>query len=109
MPTYNLNETKTATFDAGGNAIVTFTPPSLEYWNITSKAVQTSDPASETQIPQASIFLGGVFKEGTYSGNFDSSDTPFHVEKSQQFVCQWSGGTAGRTATFTVNGTRSTY
>jgi hypothetical protein len=109
MPTYNLNEAKSATFDANGRAVVTFSPPSLEYWEILSKGVQTTDPASETTIPEARVTLDGVFKEGTYSGNLDSSDTQYRIEKGQQFTCTWTGGTAGRTATFTLNGTRSTY
>lgn len=109
MPTYNLNETKSATFDASGTATVTFSPPSLEYWDITSTGVQTDDPSTSTVIPEARVSLDGVFKEGTFSGNFDASDTRFHIEKGQQFVCQWTGGTSGRTATFTLNGTRSTY
>lgn len=109
MPSYNLNETKSATFDASGNATVTYSPPSLEYWDISSTGVQTTDPSSSTTIPEAKVYLDGVFKEGTYSGNFDSSDTPFHIEKGQRFECRWTGGTAGITATFTLNGKRSTY
>jgi hypothetical protein len=109
MPTYNLNDFRSATFDANGRAVVTFSPPSLEYWDITSVGVQTTDPSDETTIPEAKVTLDGVFKEGTYSGNFDASDTHYHIEKGQQFVCTWTGGTTGRTATFTLNGTRSLY
>lgn len=109
MPSYNLNESQTTTFDAAGTATVTFSPPSLEYWDITSKAVQTNDPTSTTVIPEARVTLDGVFKEGTYSGNLDSSDTHYRIEKGQQFTCTWTGGTSGRQATFTLNGTRSTY
>jgi hypothetical protein len=109
MTSYNLNDTKNATFDANGVAVVTYSPPALEYWDITSTGVQTDDPTTSTVIPEARVTLDGVFKEGTFSGNFDSSDTHFHIEKGQRFVCTWTGGTPGRTATFTVNGTRSTY
>lgn len=109
MPSYNLNETKNAQFDANGVATVTYSPPALEYWDITSTGVQTDDPTSSTVIPEARVSLDGVFKEGTFSGNFDASDTRYHIEKGQRFVCTWTGGTPGRTATFTVNGTRSTY
>lgn len=109
MSTYNLNETRSAQFDASGSAVVTFSPPSLEYWELTSMAVQTNDPSTSTVIPIARITLDGVFKEGTYSGNLDASDTHYRIEKGQQFVCTWTGGTSGRTATFSLNGTRSTY
>lgn len=109
MPTYNLNESSSDTFDGTGMAAVAFAPPSLEYWEITSLAVQTDDPSTATVIPMARITLDGVFKEGTYSGNLDASDTPYRIEKGQQFVCTWTGGTPGRTATFSLNGTRSTY
>ncbi|MCA1839938.1 MAG: hypothetical protein LC723_06365 [Actinobacteria bacterium] len=109
MPTYNLNEFGSDTFDANGTAVVTLSPTSLEYWDITSMGVQTTDPTTETVIPEARVTLDGVYKQGSYSGNFDASDTPFHIEKGQQFTCTWTGGTAGRTATFSVNGTRSTY
>jgi hypothetical protein len=109
MPTYNLNESQSATFQADGTAVVTFSPPSLEYWDITSMAVRTDDPVDSTVIPIAEVTLDGVAKEGTYSGNFDTSDTPYHIEKGQRLVCTWQGGTAGRTATFTLNGTRSNY
>jgi hypothetical protein len=109
MPTYNLNESKDATFDVNGRAVVTFSPPSLEYWDITSIGVETSDPTSETVIPEARVTLDGVFKEGTYSGNLDSSNTRYRIEKGQQFVCTWTGGTSGRSATFTLDGKRTTY
>lgn len=109
MPTYNLNESQTAEFSAAGIATVTFSPPSLEYWQINSKGVTTTDPTDATVIPEARVTLDGVFVEGTYSGNLDSSDTPYRVEKGQQFTCTWTGGTPNRLATFTINGTRSTY
>lgn len=109
MATYNLNVFDDATFDSSGKAVVTLSPPSLEYWELTSIAVQTSDAADATIVPQARITLDGIFKEGTYSGNLDASDTPYRIEKGQQFTCTWTGGTAGKTATFTVNGTRSNY
>lgn len=109
MSTYNLNVPKDAQFDVNGTAVVTFSPPSLEYWEITSMAVSTSDPTNSTVIPEARVTLDGVFKEGTYSGNLDASDTHFRIEKGQQFTCTWTGGTAGRTATFTLNGTRTLY
>lgn len=109
MPTYNLNVTQTTTFGSDGTATITFAPPSIEYWDLTSIAVQTSDPTDGVIIPEARITLDGIFKEGTFSGNFDASDTQYHIEKGQHFVCTWTGGTAGRTATFTLNGTRSLY
>lgn len=109
MTTYNLNDIRTATFDASGNAVVTFSPPSLEFWEITSVGVQTNDAANAVVVPTARVSLDGIFKEGSYSGNLDSSDTQYRIEKGQQFTCAWSGGTAGRTATFTVNGSRTLY
>ena len=109
MPTYNLNETKSATFDANGTAVITYSPPSLEYWDITSQGVSTDDPSTSAVVPEARVSLDGIFKEGTFSGNFDASDTQYHIEKGQQFTCTWTGGTAGRTATWTLNGTRSNY
>jgi hypothetical protein len=109
MPTYNLNETSSSTFDSNGTAVVTFSPPSLEYWQISSMAVQTTDPTDAVVVPEARVTLDGIFKEGTYSGNLDSSDTQYRIEKGQQFTCTWTGGNAGQTATFTLNGTRSTY
>jgi hypothetical protein len=109
VTTYNLNATEDAVFQADGTAVVTFSPPSLEYWEITSMAVQTTDPTTETTIPEARVTLDGVFKEGTYSGNLDASDTHYRIEKGQRFVCTWTGGTSGRSATFTLNGTRTLY
>lgn len=109
MPSYNLNETRSAEFDASGTAVVTYSPPSLEYWEITSVGVQTTDPTDSTVIPEARVTLDGVFKEGTYSGNLDASDTHYRIEKGQRFVCTWTGGTPGRTATFTLNGSRTLY
>lgn len=109
MSTYNLNAFDDAIFDGNGTAVVTLSPPSLEYWEVTSIAVSTDDPSTATVIPIAKITLDGIFKEGTYSGNLDASDTPYRIEKGQQFTCTWTGGTSGRTGTFTVNGTRSTY
>lgn len=109
MTTYNLNDAKSATFNASGVAVVTFSPPSLEYWELSSIGVQTSDPTTATVVPEARITLDGIFKEGTYSGNLDASDTQYRIEKGQQFTCTWTGGTIGRTATLSVNGTRSIY
>lgn len=109
MTTYNLNDDNVATFDSTGKAVVTFSPTALEYWDITSTGVRTNDPVTSTIIPIATVTLDGVYKEATFSGNQDSSDTPYHVEKGQQFTCTWTGGTPGRVATFTVNGTRTLY
>jgi hypothetical protein len=110
MPTYNLNiASPPATFDANGIAVVTVSPPSLEYWEINSVGVQTDDPSDATVVPEARITLDGIYKDGTYSGNFDSSDTQYRIEKGQRFTCTWTGGTPGRTATLTLNGTRSLY
>lgn len=109
MPTYNINVTESATFAANGTALVTFTPPSPEYWDITTMGVTTTDPTAETVIPEARVTLDGIFKEGTYSGNMDASSCSYRIEKGQRFVCTWLGGTAGRVATFTLNGTRTLY
>lgn len=109
MTTYNLNAESSTVFNPTGTAVVTFSPPSPEYWDILSIGVQTNDPAASTVIPMARITLDGVFKEGTYSGNLDGSDTQYHIEKGQQFTCTWTAGTPGRTATFTLNGTRTLY
>jgi hypothetical protein len=109
MATYNLNLALPATFDANGTAVVTFSPPSPEYWEITSVGVHTDDPDTATNVPEARVTLDGIYKEGTYSGNLDASDTQYRIEKGQRFVCTWTGGTAGRTATFTLNGTRTLY
>lgn len=107
--TYNLNEITTGSFLSDGTLALTFSPPSTEWWSITSMAVLTDDPVTSTVIPQARVTLDGIFKEGTYSGNLDASDCLYRVEKGQQFTCTWTGGTAGNTGTFTVNGERTTY
>lgn len=109
MNSYSINESETAVFQANGTATVTFSPPSPEYWDITTMGVTTTDPVDETIIPTAIVTLDGVFKEGTYSGNMDSSNCVYRVEKGQRFVCTWTGGTSGRSATFTLNGTRTLY
>lgn len=107
--TYNLNLTDSGNFDANGVAVVTHSPPSIEYWELTSIGVQTNDPIDSTVTPVATITLDGVYKEASYSGNLDASDTRYRIEKGQRFVCTWTGGTAGRVATFTLNGTRTLY
>lgn len=109
MATYNLNVSLPATFLPNGIATVTFSPPSPEYWDITSMGVTTTDPSDETVIPEARVTLDGVFKEGTYSGNMDASVCKYRIEKGQRFVCTWTGGTADRVATFTLDGTRTLY
>jgi hypothetical protein len=110
VSTYNLNAaSQPATFQADGTAVVTLSPPSIEYWEFTSIGVQTNDPVDSIVTPVATITLDGIYKEASYSGNLDASDTPYRVEKGQRFVCTWTGGTPGRTATLTVNGTRTLY
>lgn len=110
MSTFNLNAASTpAVFQADGTAAAFLSPPSIEYWDITSLGVQTNDPVNSAVIPLATISLDGIYKEATYSGNLDASDTPYHLEKGQRLVCIWTGGTPGRTATLTVNGTRTLY
>lgn len=110
MTSYNLNVTSvTATFNVSGVATVTLSPPSIEYWDITSLGVQTNDSPSATVIPIATITLDGIYKEASYSGNLDASDTPYHIEKGQRLTCTWTGGTPGKTAILTLNGTRSLY
>lgn len=110
MTTYNLNiASDPAIFQVDGTAAVTLSPPSIEYWDITSTGVQTTDPIDSTTTPVATLTLDGIYKEATYSGNLDASDTRYHIEKGQRFVCTWTGGTPGRSATLTLNGTRTLY
>jgi hypothetical protein len=110
MTTFNLNvSSNPVTFNASGTATAFLSPPSSEYWDVTSLGVQTSDSPSATVIPLATITLDGIYKEATYSGNLDASDTPYHIEKGQRLTCTWTGGTSGKTAILTLNGTRSLY
>jgi chitodextrinase len=110
MTTYNLNvASPPATFNASGTATAFLSPPSTEYWDVTSLGVQTTDSPSATVTPIATITLDGVYKEATYSGSLDASDTTYHIEKGQRLTCTWTGGTPGKTAILTLNGTRSLY
>lgn len=96
---------KTVVLDADGTALADLLVPTLETWQVSRIAVQTSTNESE---PTAKVYVDsegpGNFLAGTYTGSNDSSDENLTLMPGQHLLCRWTGGDAGATATVSVFG-----
>jgi hypothetical protein len=61
-------------------------------------------PLPSVLVPTAALTLNGSPFEGSQTGDFDSSDTRHLMLAGDILTCTWTGGDAGKTATFTVRG-----
>jgi hypothetical protein len=96
-----------ATLNAAGYATVTITAPDGVIWDVYLTSVSTSvgpSAASTTMQPVATLYEGTTatpsrYLQGTYSGNRDSSDSPYTLLGGDSITAEWVGGTPGTTAT----------
>lgn len=91
--------------DSSGSALVDILVPTLQTWNVSRIAVQTTTNASE---PTARVYVDsegpGNFLAGTYTGSNDSSDESLTLMPGQHLLCRWTGGDVGAKATLSVFG-----
>lgn len=101
-----VRESRSVVLDGSGNGSVTFGPDRYP-WIIQRVSVRVS---SNTNEPQANIYRGSVnpgsFVSGTFSGTNDTdsnlNDGVLHI--GELYVCEWTGGDAGATATVSFYG-----
>jgi hypothetical protein len=102
-----LNQTYTVTIGATGIGTILDVGPtqSWERWII--EAMQTSVVGSTTQT-QLTVYMQGQTRavEGTYSGNFDNSNTKFDLRQGQRLNLIYTNGTPGAVGTVVITGTR---
>lgn len=106
--TFALNEERHTTLDASGEGWIEGVGPTQygEEWHITSTQCVVDNSAAESRLK---VFRNNKATpvEGTYSGNQDNSDTPFHLHSGEKLNYQFTGGTAGSHASITVTGERT--
>lgn len=93
------------TLNASGTGVADILVPTLETWQVSRIAVQTTTNTSE---PTARVYVDsegpGNFLAGTYTGSNDSSDENLTLMPGQHLLCRWDGGDAGAVATLSVFG-----
>lgn len=101
-----VRDSRSVVLNGSGNGSVTFGPDRYP-WIIHRVSVHVSSNANE---PQANIYRGsvnpGTFVSGTFSGtnDTDSNLNDGVLNIGEQYVCQWTGGDAGATATISFYG-----
>lgn len=79
-------------------------------WDIDSINWKTSRPAT-APIPRIEVyknFVGhGQAQLFDYDGSFGTAGGSCHLDKGENLIVVWTGGTAGDIAQFSVSGTRS--
>jgi hypothetical protein len=97
------SDTKTA--DASGKAVCQVQPlRAFESWKITNTAVQSTS----TAIPTVKTYRGGEspssFLEGSYTANFNSSDTVIDLNNGERLLVVFEGCTPGASCSVSVSG-----
>jgi hypothetical protein len=106
--TLDLNTGTVGTLDASGAATLELGPDrGRPNWRVTTVLLKSSRPG-EAPIPRAEVYLdsmdAGNRKGLTYDGSFASGACDIPVTRGQHLICQWTGGQAGDTVEFTING-----
>lgn len=104
---YILDFEQHVTLDSNGEGWINGIGPTQygEEWQITSTQCLVTGSASETRLQ---IFLNGTTRmvEGTYSGNQDNSNTPFHLRSGEKLYYFFSRGDVGADAAIVLTGKR---
>jgi len=81
-------------------------------WEVDSVVVRTSQAATDTPFPTATVYAGFIadaFTQGaTWTGNQDTFSGRVDVDDGTDLIVVFSGGIAGTTATAIVYGKRYT-
>lgn len=108
MNVTSLRDTRTVVLDGSGNGSVSFGPQyGGTQWVIQRMSVIVS---SNTNEPEANVYRNtigqGSLISGTYSGSNDTdsqvNDGPLYPGES--YICRWTGGDPGATASITFYG-----
>lgn len=99
--------------DSTGYGYCTVTCPSGYQWEIEATSVSTSQTSTGVAQPTVRTYRSsapslGAFCEGSYAGNQDSSATRIRLRGGESYTAEWTGGTAGSTATLQVQGVQRT-
>jgi hypothetical protein len=106
--TIDLNSGKVGVLDASGSATLEIGPDrGRTNWRVTTILLKSSRPGL-APIPRAEVYLdamdAGSRKGLTYDGSFASGACDILVTRGQHLICHWTGGQAGDSVEFTVNG-----
>lgn len=104
MQTLPFRLVKTVMLNGSGAGAINFSP-TVGTWEVSQVAALAS---SNTNEPEFSVFIDGVFVGGSYSGS-KTTDTTFNQEVQAQQVLQgvWTGGDAGAIATMVITGKKT--
>jgi len=90
--------------DGSGLSVPIGPDQSWERWVIENISTSCDSTANTTLI----ILRQGTLRpvEGTYSGNLDSTDTPYKLMPGERLSFQYTGGDTGATGLITITGTK---
>lgn len=97
------SDNKTA--DANGKAVCVVQPlRAFEDWHITNTAVQSTSAA----VPTVKVYKGGEsptnFIEGSYTAQFNASNTEIDLLNGERLLVVFEGATAGSSCSVSVTG-----
>jgi hypothetical protein len=95
-----FEQTQQTVADAAGAGTVAFYPPGMD-WVVQLTSVSASSNVSE---PTTRAYRNGIFKEGSYSGSNDSSDTRVLLRAGDRYEITWAAADVGATLKATLTG-----
>lgn len=101
-----LLDANTATANAAGKATCQVQPlRAFESWKVTNTAVQST---STTKVPTVKLYRGSEspsnFIEGSYSAQFNSSDTVIDLNNGERLLVVFENCDVGAVCTVSVSG-----
>jgi len=88
--------------DGAGISVPIGPDKSSERWEIENISTSCNSTSNTT----LTIFRQGTLRpiEGTYSGNLDSTDTPYRLQAGERLTFQYTGGEVGAVGLITLSG-----
>jgi hypothetical protein len=109
----DLKQAGSVVLDGSGNGTISFSAQNArQRWEVTAIVVSTSQAATATPVPVATVYVNGVStgnsQGATSSGNQDTFSGTVQVGPCDTLSVVFAGGIAGTTAFANVAGTKYT-
>lgn len=105
---YRLQESRTATLDSNGAAVVIGVGPVVygETWKVERISVSTTSRCKFT-VHRGDPTSPTTQIDGTVRGDLDTSETNITLLNGESIAFKWSNGAAGAVGTVVIEGTRT--